>query len=158
MSIKVTIRMSTVPIPGSFNDSTQRVIVRMPAQFLANEVTAGDQLSWVASTRGSNFSRNRMPCHLAGRVDDFPDTEAFAIAQIERVAPMLQGIQGQNVCLGQIEYMNVVPNTRAVRSSDNRRQRWSLVHVGQGPPARPVGSNAFPDGDPRLFLGWPQPH
>ena len=72
-----------------------------------------EAISWAGSPgrRGATWAG-----HLAGGLDHLPDGEPHPVAQVEHIALPAgqQGIQRQNMGLGQVAHMDVIPHAGAV--------------------------------------------
>ena len=87
----------------------------IPPEFVTSLVAGRNKNRGVAGPSGSNIRRDRMASHFSTHLDDF--TDRIPVAGSEIVNPVLTGLVGfkrQEVSVGKILDVNIVPDARAV--------------------------------------------
>ena len=105
-----------MPLPGGGDDGAQVIVLGLPAQHLHRLLRGGDELGGIAGPAGRDLRGDGVAGDAPGHVDDLLHREAHAVAQVEDIvlATLEQIVQGQDVGLGQVGNMDVVPDAGAV--------------------------------------------
>src|SRR5438132_6623259 len=104
--------MLLVPSPGCRNYLFELAMLRIPAQLAHNFHRGSHQLRWVARTAWFLHRRNSPAAHCFTGLDHLSNRVAIPIAQIVK-SPGARS-HGQDMSLGQINDMNVVPDACSV--------------------------------------------
>ena len=110
-------RMLLHPAPGRFDDHAQILKLRFPTKLALNLFRTGDQHCRIACASWANARRNLFSRNFARRFQNLIHAVAIAAATqiVNATALVLLASQRENVCAREIDHVNVVAHTRAVR-------------------------------------------
>ena len=116
-SVRVTVRVFDMPIPGRLHNLVEVREARLPPEFGRGLLCGGDEAGRISRAAVFLHHRDGSTRNPPAGFDDFAHRETRAVAQIEEA--MFAGSQGLDVGLSQIGDVNVV-ECRCRRASDNR--------------------------------------
>jgi hypothetical protein len=111
----ISLGVGNEPPPGAADNGRQITELGVPAELAAGFVGTGHQDGRIALPAGRDGHLNRAIADAAGGLDNLEDGVAVAVAQIE--GPTAEAVDiddGLEVSLGNIEDVDVIPDTSAV--------------------------------------------
>src|SRR5580704_16614067 len=104
-----------MPRPCALDDVVEPGIFRLPSELLTDLLRTGDKHRWIAGAPWALFDRNRMTGNPACRVNDLPNAETDAIADVvDKLVPVFQRLEGEQVGARQILDVDVVADAGTV--------------------------------------------
>lgn len=115
------------PGPSGGDDFVDGGVLRLPAKRALEFFFAGDQNGWIARPTRRKFARNFVAGDAFGCIEHLEDGKAAAVADVESFAGnFLDGFEGADVRIGNVEHVNVVADASAIGRGVIRAEDFDL--------------------------------